>query len=101
MSNRKDYLNAGDFRRGQLNYYYSSLSNFLTLQCTNYITRLLLIRYHLFGIGLEVLETEIGKDLWLTAFAPFTFIAAGGFFAVSYFKSRESTGDLDYLLKSQ
>lgn len=53
------------------------------------------------GIGLEALDDEITKDGWLTAFAPFTLLAAGGFLAVSYLKSRESTDDLDYLLEPQ
>lgn len=52
-------------------------------------------------LGLEALDTEIENDPWLAAFAPLTLIAAGGFVAVTYLQSRESTGDLDYLLEPQ
>jgi hypothetical protein len=40
----------------------------------------------------------MGKDPYIAAFAPIRIIAAGGFVAVSYLKSRESTADIDYLL---
>lgn len=41
---------------------------------------------------------EMGRNVWLAAFAPIRLITAGGFLAVSYLKNRDSTGDLDYLL---
>lgn len=40
----------------------------------------------------------MGKDPFLMAFAPIKIITAGGFVAVSYLKSRDSTDDIDYLL---
>lgn len=40
----------------------------------------------------------MGQNAWLFAFAPIRLITAGGFVAVSYLKSRDSTGDLDYLV---
>jgi hypothetical protein len=40
----------------------------------------------------------MGKDPYIAALAPIRIIAAGGFVAVSYLKSRESTADIDYLL---
>lgn len=43
----------------------------------------------------------MGKDDWLIAFAPITLLSAGGFLAVSFFRNRESTGDLDYLIEPQ
>ncbi|KAF9893923.1 Chitin synthase, class 1 [Aspergillus nanangensis] len=54
-----------------------------------------------FGPGLEVLDSEMGKDEWLIAFAPITLLSAGGFLAVNFFRNRDSTGDLDYLLEPQ
>ncbi|WEW59073.1 hypothetical protein PRK78_004542 [Emydomyces testavorans] len=51
-----------------------------------------------FHQGLEKLDMEMGKDPILSAFAPIKLITAGGFVAVSYLKSRESTDDIDYLL---
>lgn len=43
----------------------------------------------------------MGKDEWLIAFAPITLISTGGFLATNFFRNRESTGDLDYLLEPQ
>jgi len=54
-----------------------------------------------FHRGLETLDTEMGKDPYIAAFAPIKIIAAGGFVSVSYLKSRESTGDIDYLLEPE
>ncbi|KMP04503.1 hypothetical protein CIRG_04184 [Coccidioides immitis RMSCC 2394] len=51
-----------------------------------------------FQQGLAKLDTEMGKDPILSAFAPIKIITAGGFVAVSYLKSRKSTDDIDYLL---
>ncbi|KAG2413202.1 hypothetical protein HFD88_002391 [Aspergillus terreus] len=51
-----------------------------------------------FEAGLAELDAEMGRSEWLAAFAPIRILTAGGFLAVSYFKSRESTGDLDYLI---
>ncbi|KAJ5689965.1 hypothetical protein N7462_004357 [Penicillium macrosclerotiorum] len=53
------------------------------------------------GPGLEVLDNEMGNDDWLVAFAPITLISTGGFLATNFFRNRESTGDLDYLLEPQ
>jgi len=44
------------------------------------------------------LDEEMGKNPWITAFAPIRLISAGGFLAVSYLKNRDSTGDVDYLI---
>ncbi|KAI2069825.1 hypothetical protein LOZ37_005200 [Ophidiomyces ophidiicola] len=54
-----------------------------------------------FQEGLEKLDVEMGKDPILAAFAPIQLIAAGGFVAVWYLKSRASTDDLDYLLEPE
>lgn len=43
----------------------------------------------------------MGKDDWLIAFAPITLISTGGFLATNYFRNRDSTSDLDYLLEPQ
>lgn len=51
--------------------------------------------------GLKSLDDEMGQDEWLIAFAPITLLSAGGFLAVSFFRNRESTGDLDYLIEPQ
>ncbi|KAI9733949.1 MAG: hypothetical protein M1834_002605 [Cirrosporium novae-zelandiae] len=51
-----------------------------------------------FQNGLEALDIEIGKDAFLYAFSPIRIITAGGFLAVSFLKSRDATGDIDYLL---
>ncbi|RAK77238.1 uncharacterized protein BO72DRAFT_107781 [Aspergillus fijiensis CBS 313.89] len=47
--------------------------------------------------GLTALDREVGSDEFIVAFAPIRPIAAGGFLAVTYLRSRESTGDIDYL----
>ncbi|CAI7668931.1 unnamed protein product [Penicillium pancosmium] len=52
-------------------------------------------------LGLQVLDTEMGQDDWLIAFAPITLISTGGFLATNFFHNRESTGDIDYLLEPQ
>lgn len=44
------------------------------------------------------LDQEMGENIWLVAFAPIQLISAGGYIAVSYFKNRDSTGDVDYLM---
>jgi len=38
---------------------------------------------------------------FLTAFAPIDVVTIGGFLAVTYFKNREATGDLDYMIDPQ
>ena len=38
----------------------------------------------------------MNKDPFLQAFAPINIITTGGFLAVTYFKNRAATGDLDY-----
>ncbi|OJK02582.1 hypothetical protein ASPACDRAFT_39889 [Aspergillus aculeatus ATCC 16872] len=48
--------------------------------------------------GLTALDREMGSDEFIVAFAPIRLIAAGGFLAVTYLRSRESTGDIDYLI---
>ncbi|KAJ5923692.1 hypothetical protein N7454_008937 [Penicillium verhagenii] len=48
--------------------------------------------------GLRTLDTEMGRDEWLVAFAPIRLIAAGGYLAISFFHNRESTEDVDYLI---
>lgn len=52
-------------------------------------------------LGLETLDNEMGKDEWLIAFAPITVLTTGGFVAVNFFRNRQSTADLDYLLEPQ
>ncbi|KAK1144199.1 hypothetical protein N8T08_005612 [Aspergillus melleus] len=54
-----------------------------------------------FEAGLAELDAEMGRSEWLVAFAPIRMITAGGFLAVSYFKCRDSTGDLDYLIEPE
>ncbi|ESZ91176.1 hypothetical protein SBOR_8441 [Sclerotinia borealis F-4128] len=51
-----------------------------------------------FKQGLQELDKEMEKSNFLTAFAPIEVVTAGGFLAVWYLKSRESTGDLDYII---
>jgi len=41
------------------------------------------------------------KSNFLTAFAPIDVVTTGGFLAVTYFKNREATGDLDYMIDPQ
>ncbi|CAG8927397.1 unnamed protein product [Penicillium salamii] len=50
-----------------------------------------------FEIGLAELDKILAGNPWIVAFAPIQLITAGGFLAVSYLKSRESTGDIDFL----
>ncbi|EFE38595.1 hypothetical protein TRV_06729 [Trichophyton verrucosum HKI 0517] len=54
-----------------------------------------------FEQGLKALDEEMGKNEMIAAFAPIRMIAAGGFLAVMYLQSRNSTGDLDYLLEPE
>ncbi|KAF7950858.1 uncharacterized protein EAE97_002410 [Botrytis byssoidea] len=51
-----------------------------------------------FRQGLEELDKEMANDPYLVAFAPIEILTAGGFLAVWYLKSREATGDLDYII---
>ncbi len=51
--------------------------------------------------ALERLDHEMGKDDFLAAFAPINVISAGGFLAVKFFKNRDATGDLDYMIEPQ
>ncbi|RAH67334.1 uncharacterized protein BO66DRAFT_413705 [Aspergillus aculeatinus CBS 121060] len=48
--------------------------------------------------GLTARDREVGSDEFIVALAPIRLIAAGGFLAVTYLRSRESTGDIDYLI---
>ncbi|KAK2742766.1 hypothetical protein FQN55_007707 [Onygenales sp. PD_40] len=50
-----------------------------------------------FEKGLAALDTELGKDVFIAAFAPIKVIAAGGYFAITYLHNRSATTDLDYL----
>ena len=43
----------------------------------------------------------MGKSDFLVAFAPINVVTVGGFLAVTYFKNREATGDLDYMIDPQ
>ena len=43
----------------------------------------------------------MSKDDFLAAFAPINVVTVGGFLAVTYFKNREATGDLDYMIEPQ
>ncbi|KAF3896572.1 mRNA capping enzyme family protein [Trichophyton interdigitale] len=54
-----------------------------------------------FEQGLKALDEEMGKNEMIAAFAPIRMITAGGFLAVMYLQSRNSTGDLDYLLEPE
>ncbi|KAL4877942.1 hypothetical protein BJY04DRAFT_221517 [Aspergillus karnatakaensis] len=56
---------------------------------------------HSTSTSLKVLDVEVGKDVWLGAFAPIKLVTAGGYLAVRYLKNRESTGDLDYLIEPE
>lgn len=49
--------------------------------------------------ALTALDREMGKDPWLIAFAPIRLVSTGGFPAVSYYKNRESTEDVDYIIQ--
>jgi len=40
----------------------------------------------------------MSKSDFLAAFAPINVVTIGGFLSVTYFKNRESTGDLDYMI---
>ncbi|KAL3476821.1 hypothetical protein BJX99DRAFT_246650 [Aspergillus californicus] len=51
-----------------------------------------------FQKALQALDEELGKFDFIVAFAPIKLITAGGFLAVNYFKNRETTKDLNYLL---
>ncbi|TAQ85333.1 hypothetical protein B7494_g6343 [Chlorociboria aeruginascens] len=50
---------------------------------------------------LKRLDQEMAKNDFLYAFAPINVVTVGGFLAVSYFKNRETTGDLDYMIDPQ
>ncbi|CAI7618546.1 unnamed protein product [Penicillium bialowiezense] len=54
-----------------------------------------------FEIGLAELDKEMSQNPWIVAFAPIQLITAGGFLAVAYLKSRESTGDIDFLFDTE
>lgn len=43
----------------------------------------------------------MSKNYFLVAFAPINVVTVGGFLAVTYFKNREATGDLDYMLEPE
>jgi hypothetical protein len=85
MSEEKKYLNAKDFEEGRL--FRASLTSPGRLKDANYTPT-----------GLAALDDEMGRSMWLAAFAPIRLITAGGFLAVSYLKNRDSTGDIDYLI---
>ncbi|OJD12208.1 hypothetical protein ACJ73_09393 [Blastomyces percursus] len=54
-----------------------------------------------FQKGLRALDTELGKNAFIVAFAPIKIIAAGGYFAITYLKNRTATTDLDYIADPQ
>ncbi|KAI1975139.1 hypothetical protein LOZ51_002213 [Ophidiomyces ophidiicola] len=54
-----------------------------------------------FQLALELLDTEIGKSKNLRKAAPIKLVCAGGYVAVSYFRNRSSTQDIDYVLDPQ
>ncbi|EEQ92452.1 hypothetical protein RJZ56_002966 [Blastomyces dermatitidis] len=54
-----------------------------------------------FQKGLSALDTELGKNAFIVAFAPIKIIAAGGYFAITYLKNRTATTDLDYIADPQ
>ncbi|TVY14152.1 hypothetical protein LARI1_G007779 [Lachnellula arida] len=54
-----------------------------------------------FEKALKRLNKEMSKDNFLAAFAPINIVTIGGFLAVTYFKNRNATGDLDYIIDPQ
>jgi hypothetical protein len=48
--------------------------------------------------ALKQLDQEMSNSPFLIAFAPINVVSAGGFLSVTYFKNREATGDLDYMI---
>ncbi|KAE8355114.1 hypothetical protein BDV28DRAFT_155624 [Aspergillus coremiiformis] len=54
-----------------------------------------------FATGLNALDVEIGRNVWLSPYTPIILLSAGGYLAVAFLGNRESTGDLDYLLEPQ
>ncbi|KAL4783849.1 hypothetical protein BJX76DRAFT_243332 [Aspergillus varians] len=54
-----------------------------------------------FKAGLVALDAEMGRNPWLVAFAPIRILTTGGFLAVSYLKTRDTTADLDYLIEPE
>ncbi|KAG9231141.1 hypothetical protein BJ875DRAFT_383591 [Amylocarpus encephaloides] len=51
-----------------------------------------------FEKALKQLDYEMSRNDFLAAFAPIKVVTIGGFLAVTYFKNREATGDLDYMI---
>lgn len=49
-------------------------------------------------LALERLDQEMAKNDYLGAFAPIDVVSTGGFLAVTYFKNRKTTGDIDYIM---
>ncbi|CAG7930368.1 unnamed protein product [Penicillium olsonii] len=47
---------------------------------------------------MRMTSKKMGRNPFIVAFAPIRFITAGGYLAVSYLQSRESTGDIDCLI---
>lgn len=56
---------------------------------------------YVFRAALRRLDHEMSKNDFLAAFAPINVVTVGGFLAVTYFKNREATGDLDYMIEPQ
>ncbi|RDL35155.1 Uncharacterized protein BP5553_07086 [Venustampulla echinocandica] len=50
---------------------------------------------------LKRLDHEMGDNDFLATFAPIDVVTVGGYLAVTYFKNREATGDLDYMIDPQ
>ncbi|EEQ35607.1 hypothetical protein McanMca71_002986 [Microsporum canis] len=51
--------------------------------------------------GLAELDSAMGENEMIYAFSPITVISPGGFLAVSYLKSRETTEDIDIIIDPQ
>ncbi|EFE37768.1 hypothetical protein TRV_07567 [Trichophyton verrucosum HKI 0517] len=51
--------------------------------------------------GLVELDRAMGENEMIYAFSPITVISPGGFLAVSYLKSRETTEDIDIIIDPQ
>ncbi|RFU33501.1 hypothetical protein B7463_g2775, partial [Scytalidium lignicola] len=51
-----------------------------------------------FDTALHTLDNQMEKEVFLTTFAPIELISSGGYLAINFFKARESTQDLDYII---
>lgn len=85
MTDGKEYLGAEDFAKGRPANPHSAAYELTSASSS----------------GLAELDKEMGKNPWIVAFAPIQLLTAGGFLAVSYLKSRESTEDIDFLFDTE